>query len=181
MSVSTIKKLFTTNKTRFSVYLCIFIVFFSMLYAIMSPYMKLNTFGYNIDYYLEKVCNGSICEKNDNQWKKNGESLLALYIIFIIITTFCCILYLINKKTEYNWFSFILLGFAISIIITLTIILTTSTMLVGDTNSRYTNSNFQITPASILVLVVCSVVLLQHLVLNDITRTYIAKLYHKIF
>lgn len=155
-----------------SVYLFAFAV---AIYAIVSPYMETTPFGgLKISVYLEKECANNICGNlPSSEFKNQGKALYALYVVFVILAGLAFILLLLNQRTYYNALGFLLLGVALATLITLIVVIKTSYSEMAT--AQY---NYEMTTASILMIIACCFMIVKQMYSNDVIRPVIKKILH---
>jgi len=138
-------------------------------WALTAPYMEAKMLGdLKLEVYLRKECiNGQCAEYKDDPkgkiFMKNGKTLSALYIIFLITSAVCMMLYLAKKKTLCDYAGLLTLGMALATMITLIVIVKTTTA--DKINS------FEFSTASILIIISCCFMIIKQIMANGILRS----------
>jgi hypothetical protein len=140
------------------------------IWALTAPYMEAKMLGgAKLDVYLRKQCiNGQCAEYKDDPkgkiFMKNGKTLMALYIIFLITSAICMMLYLAKKKTLCDVVGLITLGIALATMITLI------AKVKNITTDGIINS-FEFSTASILIIISCCLMIIQQIMANGFLRS----------
>ena len=140
------------------------------IWALTAPYMEAKILGdLKLEVYLTKECiSGQCVEYKDDDFKgkifmKKGKSLSALYIIFLITSAVCMMLYLAKKKTLCDYAGLFTLGMALATMITLIVIVKTTTA--DKINS------FEFSTASILIIISCCFMIIKQIMSNGVLRS----------
>lgn len=150
--------------------LCVITYLFAIgitIWALYQPYMSTSILGANLDEYMDKECRNNICQPiSDNGWKLQGTVLQILYIIFIALASLCLVLSFTKHTKLCGIVGILLLCIALAVMITVIIIAKTSYFtLIG------TKSYFNLSTASILVIVGCCLMIVKQLVYNSILHS----------
>jgi hypothetical protein len=137
------------------------------IWALYQPYMNTSMLGANIDEYMDKECSDNVCQPiSDNGWKMQGAALEILYIIFIVLAILCLVLSFTKHTKLCNIVGILLLCMALAVMITVIIIAKTSYFtLIG------TKNYFNLSTASILVIVACCLMIVKQLVYNSMLHS----------
>jgi hypothetical protein len=139
-------------------------------WALTAPYMEAKMLGdLKLEVYLRKECiNGQCAEYKDDPkgkiFMKNGKTLMALYIIFLITAAVCMMLYLAKKKTLCDVVGLLTLGIALATMITLI-------AKVKNTTTDGIINSFEFSSASILIIISCCLMIIKQIMANGILRS----------
>lgn len=154
------------------------------IYSIFVPYMTTtNALGNTkYDIYLDKKCIDDKCSTDNNIYSSQSTALYALYLIFIVLSGIFFILSITNKYAKINsYIGLVLLFVALAILITINIVINISYLKLSYlwNPSNEFNSQYNYTPASILICVVCSFVIIKQCFSNDILHSFIKMIFRR--
>jgi len=153
--------------------LCVITYLFAIgitIWAVYKPYMNSIIFDANIDIYMDKECINNNCDASDMYMFANriqGTALQILYIIFIVLAILCLVLSFTKHTKLCSIVGLLLLGMALVVMITLTIIIKTSRNKITINDTKYYN----FTLASILVIVACCLMIVKQLIYNGMLHS----------
>lgn len=155
------------------------------IYALTAPYMKYSMGNITSDIYFDKECVDGVCQKlvdtNLKDWDATGKALQALYIILVILSAVCFLLYVFNQKRIFNMVSLLLLLIALTTMITLIVVVQTYYVNSKLTGITIANTGMEFTSASILMIIACCFMIVKQIFANDYIRSRLVNIFSMIY
>ena len=148
--------------------------FVILIYALIVPYMVYNLHNQTISVYVDKVCVDNVCE-NENPLinAQIGKFLMGMYIIMIVLSFICFVLYVAGNK-YYNWVGIVALIGAVTLVVAIPVIISQSALILPVLGKKM-NFKPEFTTTSILVVIACSLIIVKQIFNNRILHSIVGQ------